>query len=270
MQLSLSISSPEDLPASPCPSPESVEVRQTTDGSGRKFIALLRPSSPVGAALRILLDYSQWDCTRRPIRWKVSATKSGWRLFRLAPLVRRKSESDCGLLPTLIAGDSTGGRTSKGSARPNEVGLSKTLERMILPTVTVNGNTNRAGSGEKSGDGLTTALRKLLLPTLTATDCGGGRTQKSASPGAAERPSIARMAHLGLLPTLSARDYRYPNAKPFSERGGAKKGEQLPNALGGPLSAEFAEWMMGFPPGWTELPFPGPLPKRKRKTASPE
>lgn len=83
----------------------------------------------------------------------------------------------------------------------------------MLPTLTVKGNDNRPYPGKKSGDGLATALRRL--------------------------------------PTLAARDYRFPNAKAFKDRGGGKKGEQLPNAIGGPLNPDWCEWFMGFPIGWT-------------------
>lgn len=54
------------------------------------------------------------------------------------------------------------------------------------------------------------------------------------------------------LPTLTARDYRFPGKKRYSERGGGKKGENLAERLGGPINPEFAELHMGFPAGWTE------------------
>lgn len=111
-------------------------------------------------------------------------------------------------------------------------------------------------------------------------------------------------------PTPTVRDERNPNAKPLAERGGGKKGEQLPNFIahqwstpraiegekGGkwqksgtapatetltgqalsPLRPEtethgdasspttralnplFVEWLMGWPPGWTEIAISGP------------
>lgn len=73
---------------------------------------------------------------------------------------------------------------------------------------------------------------------------------------------------LNLWATPTNRDYRFPNAKPLSERGGGNKGEQLPNqilhqALGetplgstaptekpGALNPEFVSWLMGYPPEW--------------------
>lgn len=76
-------------------------------------------------------------------------------------------------------------------------------------------------------------------------------------------------------PTIANRDYRTPNAKPFSERGGGVKGEQLPNfiasrflpqvletssgeksslsvrALRRRLNPAFVCWLMGWPLWWT-------------------
>lgn len=123
----------------------------------------------------------------------------------------------------------------------------------LLPTLTVKGNDNRPYPGKKSANGLATALR--LLPTLCAVDTGAF-FNKSASEGAANRPTLGAMAKHNLwpdqmLPTLAARDYRSPNAKTYAERGGGKKGEQLPNSVGGPLNPDWCEWFMGFPVGWT-------------------
>jgi hypothetical protein len=56
-----------------------------------------------------------------------------------------------------------------------------------------------------------------------------------------------------LWPTPAARDYRSPNKLTYEERGGGKKGEQLPNAAGGQLNPMWVEWLMGWPLGWTDL-----------------
>jgi hypothetical protein len=69
-----------------------------------------------------------------------------------------------------------------------------------------------------------------------------------------------------MWPTPAARDFRYPNARPYSERSGTTKGEQLPNAVGGPLNPTWVEWLMGFPLGWTDC---GPSETRSsRKSPS--
>lgn len=84
----------------------------------------------------------------------------------------------------------------------------------LLPTLTVCGNYNRKGASKTSGDGLATVLRRM--------------------------------------PTLCARNFRYPGRSRM-ERTGGKQGEVLPQVIGGPLNPTWCEWFMGFPQGWTEL-----------------
>jgi DNA (cytosine-5)-methyltransferase 1 len=84
-----------------------------------------------------------------------------------------------------------------------------------VPTPTVKGNYNKAGLSKKSGDGLATWVKRW--------------------------------------PTPAARDFRYPNKKTYQERGGGKKGQQRPEAVGGPLNPTWVEWLMGLPIGHTEL-----------------
>ena len=78
-----------------------------------------------------------------------------------------------------------------------------------------------------------------LLPTL--------RANKRGLPGS----HGSTMAWKKLLPTLAARDYRYPNKKSYACRGGGKKGEQLPNVIGGQLNPTWVEWLMAWPLGHT-------------------
>jgi hypothetical protein len=57
-------------------------------------------------------------------------------------------------------------------------------------------------------------------------------------------------------PTLLASDYKGPDPTALV-RHGRNKGDKLPTALylageRGPLNPRWAEWLMGFPPGWSE------------------
>ena len=86
------------------------------------------------------------------------------------------------------------------------------------PTPTVWGNNNRRESSRKSGDGLATAVRRTY-PTPTAIDAGTGRINRSESPNASERPTLALMARRNLWPTPmgSERETRakhYPRGNP--------------------------------------------------------
>lgn len=55
-----------------------------------------------------------------------------------------------------------------------------------------------------------------------------------------------------LWPTVCARDFR-GIGRSRMERTGSKSGECLPQAIGGLLNPPWAEWLMGWPGGWTEL-----------------
>lgn len=55
-----------------------------------------------------------------------------------------------------------------------------------------------------------------------------------------------------LLPTVVARDWKHGSAR----QRGRRRACQLSDAVGGRLSPGYAEWMMGFPPGWTDVSDP--------------
>ena len=126
-----------------------------------------------------------------------------------------------------------------------------------------------------NGFGLTTGQAAHLAGWATPT-----ANEKVRSPEfQAGRELNAREALSGWA-TVATRDYRFANLKPLSERGGGKKGEQLPNQVkllvdydgparitadgvlltgldaempsGGQLNTEFTRWLMGFPNEWGE------------------
>lgn len=101
----------------------------------------------------------------------------------------------------------------------------------LWPTPTVHGNYNRKGASKSSGDGLATAVR--MYPTPCAIDAGTGRINKSRSPGAAERPTLAMMARKNLWPI------------PCKSASGELDSGQL--------NPEWVEWLMGWPIGHTAL-----------------
>ena len=77
----------------------------------------------------------------------------------------------------------------------------------------------------------------LLAPwqTPTGQDATGGPRTPDKKRGAA--PGNQAIAKLTSWATPATRDYRFANAKPFSQRGGGKKGEQLNNQV-----KHFAPW----------------------------
>ena len=196
--------------------------------SGRNIAELLTNANPVGCLLKMCLASAQPYSTRCYLTWKVWTTPQGRLLFRLAPSTPRTGETEFSLLPTLTD-PSKGGGSSRSGDRINET---PSLQGMA---------------------------RKGLLPTLTVTDSGTGRFNKSASPNAANRPTLAMAARMGLLPTLKSRDYRtgshLDSDKMQKKSNGTWHSPDLNDVLapGGQLNPTWCEWLIGFPPGWTDL-----------------
>lgn len=133
----------------------------------------------------------------------------------------------------------------------------------LLPTVQTQGlkRCNRKGKTE--------FIPLYLLPTPTATDKGSGRINKSLSPNAAERPTLALAAKQGLLPTPCAIEAtKFTKAfNPNSQMGKSLTALAVNGMLPSPTSQKktsgktsqlnplYVEEMMGFPLMWTALPF---------------
>jgi hypothetical protein len=98
--------------------------------------------------------------------------------------------------------------------------------------------------------GQTTNLtHQVLWPTPTAIDSGSGRINKSDSPNAKERPTLAMMARKGLWPTPTARDWKSGTGARIREG----HAPPLTNVVQGNLNPSWVECLMGFPVGWTDI-----------------
>ena len=133
----------------------------------------------------------------------------------------------------------------------------------LLPTVQTQGlkRCNRKGKTE--------FLPVELLPTPTALDKGTGRTNKSLSPNAAERPTLALAAKQGLLPTPCASEAtKFTKKLNFKSQMGksltamacngmipAPSSKKVTAGKTSQLNPLYVEEMMGFPLMWTALPF---------------
>jgi hypothetical protein len=205
------------------------------------------------------------------LTWKVSGIRSKHLLFRLVPLARPTGEIVSGLLPTAttsngtgvgehgeggvnlqtkisllptpLAGDAEGGRTTKGKGRQAEAGLRQVVQN-LLPTPRANDAEKRGQIANDPRNGLPATIMHLI-PTPRAEGFDAGKHKGKAD-------SVHSL--IKMLPTPTARDWKSEkaspetmakNARPLSETLGANTGYKL--------QPEFVEWMMGFPENWTEV-----------------
>src|SRR3990167_749042 len=166
------------------------------------------------------------------------------------------------LLSTLIAGIATKGRSKKfcKGKRPNPQEVINLLN--LLPTL--NSRDYRSPDLPESGNfqrkmkkrwtiDLNSKIAALefgdiLLPTLTAKMYGSNRGGKGG------RKGKWRLSVESLIPTLTGRDHRSEKCGERTwERSSIPLNETIGRFPGYRLSSNFAEWMMGFPLGWTEI-----------------
>lgn len=177
-------------------------------------------------------------------------------VFQLVPYLRRTAGIESGLLLTptqmLIEEDSAAYRNrmkKAGHKNGNNNNLAAQI-RFLLPTLRANSMTGKSIHGQ-GGQDIQTIIE--LLPTLQARDFKG----KSTFQNQVDISSV-----LSLIPTLVARDFKGVNSQEHLDCGNHL--DQLPNFIkaafqedgqntGFRLSCAFAEWMMGYPEGWTDI-----------------
>lgn len=248
----------EASPASLSASRDEERERTMTATSGRRCFAQFGRYSPLGSLVKMLLESEAWYSPARRLKWQ--------------------AEECCSEKITLYEQES--GLPLRKSAEVLSVRdiPSKRLLFRLVPSVRPTGAT---GCG--------------LLPTPVGIDAGSGRTNRSLSPNATPRPTLAKAARENLLPTPtvmedrrkpngSARDRKLmTNLNPFSvaellltpqASDGLRSGmgmetlmkakengdlaQQVAHRIGGgssQLNPLFVEEMMGFPEGWTLSPF---------------
>lgn len=240
--------------------PEEERERTITATSGLRCYERYGRYSPLGSLVKTLLESRQWWSPAKRLRWDAQTISS-----KRITYTERKADSH-----------------SKKSARilkQQDIQSSRLIfqlavsehpteekESGLLPTV------QTQGLKRCNPKGKTEFLPLDLLPTPTALDKAGGRINRSPSPGAAQRPTLALAARKGLLPTPCAKEAtKY--TKTFNPNSQMGKGltalacsEMLPtpavrkktSGKTSQLNPLYVEEMMGFPLMWTALPFLSP------------
>lgn len=172
-----SMSSQADFLASLSPSQVRERERMITVTSGRTCSVLYRKSDPLGLLVKTLLESSRWFSPVKRLKWEAK------------PLFSEKiTEKEC------YYDKSMSSKPSAKTLNEKDIPSNRCLFRLVpseRPT-------------EETGCGL--LHTRMILPTPTSIDAGTGRINKSNSPNAKERPTIALAAKMGLLPTPMASD----------------------------------------------------------------
>lgn len=221
------LSSQAAFPASPSPKLDEEKERTTTAISGRQCLKPSLFSNHDGSSLKMLRDSllgaTEWFSNKCALTWKVKVTKSNRLLYQLAPSTRRTAETGYGLLLTPNVEDAK----REGSAK--------------------------AWNDYKSG-GRTTQARlrnqvAAMLPTPQARDWKGATGHKGM-----DVPK-----QITMLPTPNTGDLnRSRGSTEYHQRQHDKRRtRQVATVIGMSrglkLQPAFAEWMMNFPIGWTDV-----------------
>lgn len=236
----------EDFRVSLFPQLASDLERQILDTSGRKCLGQYGKYRPSGLSgkmfLESLLGTNSRFSSKSALIWKVRVMKSRRLIYQLARLERRTSAKEFGLLPT----------PTKQPENEKTAGFGTSLIQVSAGLIPIpqardwksghnlgNGNLEkRAGKNAN----IMEFFQGQLLPTPT----------KDQTPNRSEgfSPSLETVL-TGLLPTPQTQDGTKGHAN--QTQNGLCKTFQI--GKGSRLSHHFVGQMMGFPTGWTDIPF---------------
>ena len=218
--------------------------------------AIREIKSPLGSLVKTLLESELWWSPVKRLKWDAQTISSK----RITYIERKAGSHSKKSAKNLKQQDIPSNRLIfqlAVSEHPTEENVSG-----LLPTVQTQGlkRCNRKGKTE--------FMPLDLLPTPTALDKGSGRINRSPSPGAAERPTLALAAKQGLLPTPCAIEATKftktfnPNSQMGKSLTALANSGILPSRSQKKISGKtsqlnplYVEEMMGFPLMWTALPF---------------
>lgn len=218
---------PADSHASPSPWLESKRAKGMIDTSGRRCSELSPSCARVALSVRTYLESSRLPPGRWSRIWSVLAITSSCLILRL-----RLSERGT---------DDQGYSSPASQMWPTPTRMDHAKERMR--------STQQKAGSRRSLD-LPAAVR--LWPTPRANEYKD--VLRSVPPSRQKDPGKCNLTQAvamdQMLATPCARDYRTGKRKRYENKARANN---LNDQIGGQLNPMWVEWLMGFPPGWTDL-----------------
>ena len=249
---------PGDSPVSRSVLPGSEKAQRMTVTSGLKCFDWCRNSGRLGLLERMLLGSSVWHSMRCVLTWNVQVTPAGRSYFRLRGSVPRTREIGSSLWPTPAAAQAD--RPIRPFA-PSEC----TLEHGIMlcaavydslqenpqrmwPTPHANCHTGAGDHGD-GGMNLQTAVQGHPTPSASMRTLGDLNQARFAGSDS-RRPDYATANQM--FPTPTANDAKNATLPPGAGKRDSLPGELIRSGASGSLNPLWVEWLMGFPPGWTD------------------
>lgn len=210
-----SMFSPEDSHANPSPSLVEERERTITATSGLRCFERYGKYTPLGSLVKTLLESRRWWSPAKSLRWDAQTIFSK----RITYIEKKADSHSTKSVQISKPKDIPSNRLLfqlAVSERPTEgieYGLLQEEYQQLLLTPTAvmiaedpkrfkeRAKKNGYRNGTTYGSLASQVMFSDILPTPTAIDKGGGRINRSPSPNAADRPTLALAARKGLLPT---------------------------------------------------------------------
>lgn len=251
---------PVDSPASRFPLPGSEEAKRMTVTSGLKCSELCKNSGPLGSLVKMLLGSSAWSHPARLFEWKAEClTASRTQIIMRRHGYDRRTCCSWNSSETLKGWDTPSNRLLYRLV-PSAPATGET-ESPWWPTPTVADTftwgmkSNQQKPGSMHSVNLSDAVQ--MWPTPSASDCGRTAINPHLTANGTVRhigkngkQSYARLdAVAAMFPTPIATDWKNRGCKDYRKN----REHQLQTMVGGQLNPAWVEWLMGFPPGWTDI-----------------
>ena len=212
---------PADFPASPSPWLESKRAKGMIDTSGRRCSELSPSCARVALSVRMFLESSRLPPGRWSRIWSVLAITSSCLILRL-----RLSE---------LGTEDRGSSSSASQMWPTPTRMDYAKERM---------RSTQQKTGSRRSLDLPSAAR--LWPTPRANEYKD--TLKSVPPSRQKDPGKCNLTQ-----RVAMKLFTKPCAADAQETHGGGNHRSLRTDVAGQLNPTWVEWLMGFPPGWTDL-----------------
>lgn len=221
---------PADSHASPFPWLESKRAKGMIDTSGRRCSELSPSCARVALSVRTYLESSRLPPGRWSRIWSVLAITSSCLILRLRLSELGTGDRECfSLRPTPNTMDALPPKSPEA--------LKKEM-------------TSRPGRKQPCNlrDWVAVQEGKSLWPTPTARDCKGANSLKHLT-----QPKTPGNNHHVRQLANAVKLFTTPCAADAQGTHGGDNHRSLRTDVAGQLNPTWVEWLMGFPPGWTDL-----------------